>query len=144
MGSLVELARKLRPKIEEMAQGLTDGEALQVKELYPEWRPDTTYKNREDGTPYKVRRNGKLYKLVTPHTSQTGWEPEIPTALWTEINEANAGTLEDPIPYDGNMALEQGKYYTQDGVVYLCVINTHNPVYHALKDLVGIYVKEVT
>jgi hypothetical protein len=29
--------------------------------------------------------------------------------------------MEDPIPYTQNMALEFNKYYTQDGVLYLCI-----------------------
>lgn len=57
--------------------------------------------------------------------------------------EPNAGTQEDTIPYDGNMALENGKYYSQDGAVYLCNRDTEIPVYQDLKDLVNIYVTVV-
>lgn len=42
-----------------------------------------------------------------------------------------------------NGALENGKYYTQDGATYLCTRDTGNPVYNALADLVGIYVDTV-
>ena len=44
----------------------------------------------------------------------------------------------------GNMELEAGKYYIQSGKTYLCNRDTGNPVYHALADLVGLYVTEVT
>ena len=140
MGSLVDLARKLRPYIEKSAQSLADAEALQAVELYPEWAPGMAY-----AIGFKLRRNGKLYRVLQGHTAMVGWEPETITAaaLYTEINEAHAGTLEDPIPYDGNMALESGKYYTQDGVVYRCIRDTINPVYHPLADLVGLYVEKV-
>ena len=140
MGSLVDLARKLRPYIEKSAQSLADAEALQAAELYPEWAPGMAY-----AIDFKLRRNGKLYRVLQGHTAMVGWEPETITAaaLYTEINEAHAGTLEDPIPYDGNMALESGKYYTQDGVVYRCIWDTINPVYHPLADLVGLYVEKV-
>lgn len=53
----------------------------------------------------------------------------------------NWRTLTDPIPYNGNMALESGKYYSQNGLVYLCTRDTVNPVYNALADLVGMYVE---
>ena len=43
--------------------------------------------------------------------------------------------------YDGNMALESGKYYMQDYVIYRCTRDTINPVYHALAELVGLYVE---
>ena len=51
------------------------------------------------------------------------------------------GTIENPIAYDGNMILENGKYYIQDGVTYKCNRDTGIAVYHALKDLVGLYVE---
>lgn len=41
------------------------------------------------------------------------------------------------------MALENGKYYTQSNVVYLCNRDTGNPVYNQLSDLVGLYVEVV-
>lgn len=62
-------------------------------------------------------------------------------ALYVRVYEAHAGTLADPIPYDGNMALTAGLYYTQDGVTYLCTRDTGIAVYNDLSDLVGIYVE---
>ena len=112
-----------------------DNTALRMLEFYPEWAAGTAYT-----VGYKVRRGGKLWRCLQAHTSQTGWEPENAPALWTEICESHAGTLEDPIPYDGNMALESGKYYIQDYVIYLCNRDTGNPVYNPLAELVGIYV----
>ena len=138
MSTLIELARKLRPYIVKAAQSLDDTDAIQAVDLYDEWQPGTAY---EAG--YKLRRNGKVWRVLQAHTSQEGWEPENAAALFEEINETHAGTLDDPIPYDGNMALESGKYYSQDGAVYLCIRNTVNPVYNALAELVGIYVEKV-
>ena len=115
-----------------------DNTALRMTEFYPEWAADTEYTAE-----YKVQRNGKLWRCRQAHTSQTGWEPENAASLWTEICESHAGTLNDPIPYSGNMALESGKYYMQDGKVYRCTRDTGNPVYNALSELVGLYVEEV-
>lgn len=70
--------------------------------------------------------------------------PSIDTAaLYEEINEENAGTLDDPIPYNNNMELFAGKYYSQDGTVYKCTRDTGQAVYQDLADLVGIYVEAV-
>ena len=90
-----------------------------------------------------LQRNGKLWRVVQAHTSQAGWEPENAASLWETINETHSGTMDDPIPYDGNMALSAGLYYVQDYVIYLCTRDTGNPVYHALDDLTGVYVEEV-
>ena len=115
-----------------------DNTALRMLEFYPEWASDTDYT-----AGYKVQRSGRLWRCLQAHTSQAGWEPENAASLWTEICESHAGTLEDPIPYNGNMALESGKYYSQDGKVYRCTRDTGNPVYNALSELVGLYVEEV-
>lgn len=115
-----------------------DNTALRMLEFYPEWAVNTTYT-----VGFKVRRNGKLWRVVQGHTAQTGWEPENAASLWEQINETHSGTLEDPIPYEGNMALESGKYYHQDYVVYRCIRDTGNPVYHSLAELNGLYVEKV-
>ena len=115
-----------------------DNTVLRMVAFYPEWA-----ENAEYTAEYKVQRNGKLWRCIQAHTSQAGWEPENAASLWTEICESHAGTLEDPIPYSGNMALESGKYYSQDNKVYRCTRDTGNPVYNALSELVGLYVEEV-
>lgn len=113
-----------------------DQTALRMVEFYPEWVAGVAY-----SAGYKVQHGGKLRRCLQAHTSQSGWEPENVPALWEEICETHDGTLYDPIPYDGNMVLVAGLYYVQDGVTYLCSRETGNPVYHALCDLVGIYVE---
>ena len=116
-----------------------DNTALRMVEFYPEWAAGVSYT-----AGYKVQRCGKLWRCVQAHTSQAGWEPENASSLWTEICETHDGTIDDPIPYSGNMALEAGKYYIQSDKTYLCNRDTGNPVYHALVELVGLYVTEVT
>lgn len=115
-----------------------DNTALRMLEFYPEWAAGVAYTAE-----YKVQRNGKLWRCLQAHTAQVGWEPENAASLWEQINETHAGTLDDPIPYDGNMALEAGKYYIQDYVIYLCNRDTGNPVYNPLAELVGLYVEGV-
>ena len=126
--------------IAKQINGLTvdDNTALRMLEFYPEWASGMDY-----STGYKVQRGGKLWRCLQAHTAQAGWEPENTPALWTEICETHAGTLDDPIPYSGNMALESGTYYIQDYVIYLCTRDTINPVYNPLAELVGLYVETV-
>ena len=125
----------IRQQINSLA--VDDSTALRMREFYPVWEAGQDY---PEG--YKVQRGGALYKALQAHTSQDGWEPENAPSLWTEICESHAGTLNDPIPYSGNMALEAGKYYSQSGAVYLCVRDTVNPVYSDLAELVGLYVEK--
>ena len=112
-----------------------DNTALRMRVFYPEWTAGTVYV-----VGFKVKRNGKLWRAVQGHTAQVGWEPENATSLWEQINETHSGTIDDPIPYEGNMALVNGLYYMQGYEIYLCTRDTVNPVYQPLDELVGIYV----
>lgn len=136
--------RLMRKYVDEM--DVDDAMALRMIYYYPEWESRKAY-TASNGCPvgYKVVRAGKLWKLRQEHTSQDSWAPGMTgtESLWEEICEQHEGTKYDAIPYNGNMALEAGKYYTQDGVLYLCNRDTGNPVYHPLSALVGTYVEVV-
>lgn len=120
-----------------------DQTAVRMTEFYPEWK-DLIGKT-VDKSGYKFQHNGKLYKTIpATHTFQSDWVPGVGTeSIYTRIDEEHAGTLADPIPYDGNMALTAGLYYTQAGVTYLCTRDTGIAVYNALSELVGLYVEEM-
>ena len=126
----------LSQKVQEIE--VDDNTAIRMMEFYPEWEPGKAYT-----VGHKLTRSGKLYKVIQAHAAQVGWEPETVPAMFTEICETHDGSPEDPIPYNGNMALEMGKNYIQDDELYICTRDTGNPVYHALSDLVGLYVEIV-
>lgn len=114
---------------------LTDSEALAVKNLQKEWK---------SGEKVEVgdRRQYKdlLYKCRQAHTTQADWTPDKYQAGWEVIDETHAGTREDPIPYTSGMQIYNGKYYTEDGILYLCNRDSGQAIYNRLADLVNIYV----
>lgn len=134
MGEVQEMM--VRAQINTLA--VDDATALRMVAYYPEWTAGTAYAVGD-----RLVYNGDLYKVLQAHTSQETWLPGTGTeSLYTRVDEQHDGTKYDPIPYSGNMALEAGKYYSQSGKTYLCNRDTGNPVYHALADLVGLYVIE--
>lgn len=141
--SYIENAKALRADMDAAGALLSDAQAVQVKSLYKEWAflIGTAAVNGQ-----KFRHGADLYKVTgTDHIFSSEWEPGHDTeSLYTKIDEDHTGTLTDPIPYSGNMELFEGKYYTQDGAVYYCTRSTGQAVYHALPDLVGLYVEVVT
>ena len=110
---------------------LTPGEASQVKDRYPEWETGINVKTGE-----RYRVEDVLWECVKDHLTQENWKPSTATlSLWKIVDaEEHSGTIEDPIPYKQNMALEFNKYYTQDGVLYLC-IQAMTPGPYDLKDV---------
>lgn len=134
---MADIAKLLMLTVSTMS--LTDNDALSVKSIYPEWE---TLIGKEVKQGDKMQCDGRLWKVLQQHTVQEQWRPGTGTeSLYTEIVETASGTADDPIPYNNNMELEQGKYYIQDGITYLCTRNTEIPVYQPLADLVGIYVE---
>lgn len=124
---------------------LPDEKAIEVPALFPTW---ASKMGQTVAVDERLYYDGRLWKVLQAHTVQADWTPTAAAALFTEVvaqgeGEPELGTLDNPIPYSGNMALEQGKYYSQGGVTYLCIRDTGNPVYHDLSALVGLYVQAV-
>ena len=118
-----------------------DNTALRMKDFYPAFESVIGQTVRQG---FKFTHGGKLWRTEQPEmTIQEHYAPGMGTeSLYSEVCETHAGTLEDPIPYNGNMALESGKYYSQNSKIYRCTRDTVNPVYNALSELVGLYVEE--
>ena len=105
---LVELLVDIRPE-------LNDQLALKYSAMYPIWATGIAV---EVGQRYQY--GDKLYKVIQPHTTQADWTPDATPALWTVIDVVHAGTIEDPIPAVAGMEYEYGKYYSEDGTIYIC------------------------
>lgn len=115
-----------------------DNTALRMRSYYPEWQSGADYT-----VGYKVQYGDRLWRCRQAHSAITGWEPPNAASLWEQVCESHTGAEDDPISYEGNMALVQGLYYVQDGEWYRCIRDTGNPVYHRLEEMVGIYVERV-
>ena len=153
---VIDQVKRLKRTDELIAQNIAEmnsldlsaTEALEVQSWYPKLYETEGFKEGDTlAMNTKFQYNGKLWAARQTVVVSSVYPPSIDTAaLYVEVTEdyvdgVEQGTLENPIEYSGNMALEEGKYYAQDDVVYLCTRDTGNPVYHALKDLVGLYVE---
>lgn len=123
-------------------QKLSDKEALENMVLYLEFEKLIGKTLPID---YKLIYQDKLYKTIQNDVLvQEQYPPSVETAsIYQEINEKNMGTIDDPISYNNNMELEEGKYYIQYDVVYECIRSTETAVFNDLKDLIDIYVVQI-
>lgn len=89
------------------------------------------------------RYDGMAYRVRQEHDSQLIYPPPLTPSLYERVAEQGQGTHDNPIAYDASigMALEEGKFYTEDNVLYECFRDTGVPVYNRLSDLVDIYVR---
>lgn len=104
-----------------------DNTALRMVLFYPDWNDLCAESFVAEKEGFKFRYDGKLYKTRQENfTFQSQWIPGQGTsAIYSQIVETQAGTLEDPIdvPEDvqGNAFVYViGKYYRWNGVIYKC------------------------
>ena len=141
--TVLEQARTIRSAMDAAGAVLTDAQALGCKAIYKQWEAlvDAAAEVKKG---YRFLHGDDLYRVEQPsYTFTAQYVPgETGTeSLFSRIDETHAGTADDPIPYEGNMALEEGKYYSQEGIVYRCTRSTGAPVYAALWELAGLYVE---
>ena len=70
------------------AQSLTDEQAITVKDIYPIWDGNGVSYQKD----YYLTHNGKLYKVLQAHTSQTDWTPDTAPSLFAEVLPGQDGT----------------------------------------------------
>lgn len=76
-----DLGEAFKPYLK--ANGLTAETLYLFSALYTEWEPGQTI------TAGSIRSyKAKIYEIIQPHTTQTGWEPDITPALWKEFTPA--------------------------------------------------------
>lgn len=80
MGTIIEKARRLRRKIEDLAITMTDEEGLEFVDLFVNWSEGIAYEVGD-----RVKFGDTLYKCVQAHTSQSDWTPDVVPALWTRV-----------------------------------------------------------
>ena len=111
---------QLREIIEKATASLADEDALSAVELFPSWEVGKSYSQND-----RVLYDGKLYKVIQSHTSQTDWTPDKTPALFTEV--AKPGE----IPVWKQPTGAQDAYNTGDKVHYP---DADSAVYESLID----------
>lgn len=121
MKQLEESASVIATATSIVAETFTDEQALKVQSLYPTWEELVAKGFTAEKAEYRFRYNGQLYKTVSANFKFVEhWIPEVGTeSIFTKIEETHAGTLEDPIPASANLEYVKGKYYIENGVIYL-------------------------
>ena len=123
--------------IKQARQITDDQEALAVKCLYKNWSKQL---GRELTVGEYVQHGDRLYRVLTTHVAQVNWEPGVGTeSLFVIVDKTHAGTKEDPIPWSNNMECEEGKYYSEDGVIYLCIRASGIALQCKIVDVLGNY-----
>lgn len=123
----VEKAKKLRAIIERAVAALElDNEAaLECVELFPAWENGKAYTAET-----RVQYDGKLYRCVQAHTSQSDWTPPVAASLWSGVTvDPTTGYNEWKQPTGAHDAYKKGDRVLFNGSVYESLIdgNAYSP-----------------
>lgn len=117
MAQILEITKQNRLNQTEV----TDEEALSYPNTFLTFE-ELCKKGQQVAQGVIFRYENKPWRIVQAHTPQSIYPPSKDTAsLYVKIDITHKGTLEDPIPYEPMMLLEEGKYYSQYGEIYLCI-----------------------
>lgn len=113
MGTLVELAYKLRPYIEKAVQSLDDEDAIEAISLFPLWGTNKFY-NVGD----RARFDNALYRCLQSHTSLENWTPTAAPSLWTKVLIPNSNIIPEWEQPDSTNAYKIGDRVRYNGKVW--------------------------
>ncbi|MBQ9050603.1 MAG: alpha-amylase [Lachnospiraceae bacterium] len=110
-------ALAMRRIIENNAPAYTDTDAAEVPFLLPAWSGENRAYNPGD----RVQYEGKAYKCLQAHISQTAWMPADAPSLWAEILIPDPEVIPDWVqpgstnPYmKGDKVKHNGKTWMSD------------------------------
>lgn len=108
---------KLLPK-------LSDEEAYTIRVLYPEFQIGIIYKVGE-----RIIYKDKFYKVISEHTSQADWTPDVAVSLFVEISDPSIEYPEFKQPISTETAYMKGDKITFNGAKYISLVdyNVYSP-----------------
>lgn len=113
-------------------------QALEMKAYFPLW---TDLVGQEANIGFRFQYGELLYEVIKPHTFSEEWKPDSGTeSLYKVVQIEASGSIDDPIEWKKNMELFEGKYYIEDGILYLCTRDSGIALSYTLADLVDQYV----
>lgn len=143
--NVLKKVQAIREAMDKAGAMVTSSQAASLVYLFKSWSALS-----EDGVSAmhynagdRRRFNDAVYECRSEHDAQAHYTPDMIPALWKRLDVDHTGTIDDPIPYETGMEIFNGKYYTENDVLYLCNRDSGQPLYHDLSALIGIYVTTV-
>lgn len=114
---------------------LSANESLQKISFFPLWN---SFIGHTLPVGFRLQYAGMLYEVIQEHTVQEDWKPTARiSSLYKVVEAEHEGTKEDPIPWTQGMELLQGKFYSEKGVIYICLRDSGMSMSYDLANLVA-------
>ena len=98
-----------------------DAVALSIQEFYDIWEEDVTYPVGR-----YITHNDILYKVLTEHTSQATWTPDVSPGLFAKVLIDPTGeTIPDWVQPDSTNAYMIGDKVKYEGAIYVSLVDNN-------------------
>lgn len=99
---------------------ITDKQAIEVSAIYPTWKEGVSYKVGE-----RVLYNETLYKVLTAHTSQADWMPNVAPSLFAKVLIEDPNIIPEWEQPDSTNPYMQGDKVTHNGKIWVSDIDNN-------------------
>lgn len=111
---------------------LTDEQALIMFDHYPEWKLGNSYKIGD-----RVRYESNMWRCLTDHISQSGWDPINSPSLWAKVLTSDIGEILEWEQPDSTNPYMIGDKVTHNGKTWISIVgnNTWEPGAYGWEEL---------
>ncbi|BBG64276.1 carbohydrate-binding protein [Phascolarctobacterium faecium] len=98
-----------------------DNLAQYIPSMYPAWNPNGIEYKKDQ----RVQYNGILYKVLTAHTSQESWKPDVSPSLFVKVISSIAGEIPEWQQPTTENAYMKGDKVRCEGKIYESLIDNN-------------------
>lgn len=98
----------------------TDPQAVDAPAVYPTWKEDAVYEVDE-----RILYEGTLYKVLTSHTSQADWAPNVAPSLFAKVLIPDENVIPAWEQPDSTNPYMKGDMVTHNGKTWVSIIDNN-------------------
>lgn len=118
--SIISEARELRAQFVKLREMATDEMSLQVPNLYPIWKSETSYMTND-----RVLYNDVLYRVLQDHTSQETWTPDVAVSLFAKVLIPDVDVIPEWEQPDSTNPYMTGDKVTYNGKTWVSTVDNN-------------------
>lgn len=100
---------------------VADDVALEAPAVYPSWKENVEYT-----TDMRVLYNDILYQVITAHTSQADWTPDVSASLFAKVLVSDDGTVLPWEQPESTNPYKTGDKVTHNGQTWVSTIDNNS------------------
>lgn len=113
-------ARALVQSLVSLRESATDEQALNAVALYPSWKEQVDYSVGD-----RIKHNDILYKVLTAHTSQTTWAPDVSPSLFAKVLIPDPEVIPEWVQPDSTNPYMTGDKVTHNGSTWISTVDNN-------------------